>query len=151
MQSYAAGIVPYRIQGDEIYFLLGLEKSNDKWSGFVGSSEKYESVIQTAVREFNEESSLVFQDYLQFFYDACIITKPIIEKTPSGKPLYIWFIECYINVDLEQLVTNQLYLQDPVFKEKSKLRWFSLSEIAGKGEVNLPIYYRLKSSILKHF
>jgi len=148
MQAYAAGIVPYRVQGDEIYFLLGLEKSNGKWSGFVGNSEKYESIIQTAVREFNEETSLIFQDYLKFFYDACATTKPVIEKTPSGKTVYLWFIECYIDVNLQQLGTNQLYLQDPHLKEKTKLKWFSLSEIAKKNKF---IYYRLKSIILKHF
>jgi 8-oxo-dGTP pyrophosphatase MutT (NUDIX family) len=149
MQSYAAGIVPYRVQGDEIYFLLGLEKSNGKWSGFVGSSEKYESVVQTAIREFNEETSMIFQDYLKFFYDACVATKPVIEKTPSGKPVYIWFIECYIETNLAQFSTNQMYLQDPSFKEKTKLQWFSLTEIAGKDKLN--IYTRLKSIILKHF
>ena len=147
MQAYAAGIVPYRVQGDEIYFLLGLEKSNGKWSGFVGNSEKYESIIQTAVREFNEETSLIFQDYLQFFYDACVATKPVIEKTPSSKTIYLWFIECYIDINLQQLSTNQMYLQDPHLKEKTKLQWFSLSEIAKKKG----IYYRLKSIILKHF
>jgi len=148
MQGYAAGIVPYRIQGDEIYFLLGLEKSNGKWSGFVGNSEKYESTVQTAVREFNEETSLVFQDYLKFFHDACARTKPVIEKTPSGKTIYLWFIESYIDVNLQQLGTNQMYLQDPHLKEKTKLQWFSLSEIAKKNKF---IYYRLKSIILKHF
>jgi 8-oxo-dGTP pyrophosphatase MutT (NUDIX family) len=147
MQTYAAGIVPYRVQGDEVYFLLGLEKSNGKWSGFVGGSEKYESIIQTAVREFNEETSLIFQDYLKFFYDACVATKPVIEKTPSGKTIYLWFIESYIDVNLQQLGTNQMYLQDPSLKEKTKLQWFSLSEIAKKKGV----YYRLKSIILKHF
>lgn len=149
MQSYAAGIVPYRIQGGEIYFLLGLEKSNGTWSGFVGNSQKYESVIQTAIREFNEESSMVFQDNLQFFYEACISTKPVIENTRPSKPVYIWFVECYINVDLEQFNTNQMYLHDPRFKEKTKLQWFSLTEITGKGKLN--IYSRLKNIILKHF
>jgi len=94
---------------------------------------------------------LIFQDYLEFFHDACVTTKPIIEKTPTGKPVYIWFIECYINVSLEQLSINQMYLLDPAFNEKTKLRWFSLSEIAGKDNFNLSIYYRLKSVILKYF
>ena len=65
MERYAAGIIPVYRMENQIYFLLGHERSNNKWSGFVGGSEQNESVIQTALREFNEETSLVFKDHIR--------------------------------------------------------------------------------------
>jgi 8-oxo-dGTP pyrophosphatase MutT (NUDIX family) len=147
MEEFAAGIIPYHLTSQGVYFLLGLEKSNNKWSGFVGGSEPYESIIQTAIREFNEETCLIFKDHLEYFYNKCLSTRYIQEITPSGKRVYLWFIELSYPVNLEQFSINQSLIEDPHFKEKSKLRWVSIEEI----ESSKHILYRLKSTILKNF
>ncbi len=75
---------------------------------------------------------------------------PIIESTPSGKNVYIYFIDCIPpiwNTNLEQLKINQSFIDDKHFKEKTKLQWFSVYEIYNKKD----ILYRLKQTILKHF
>ena len=146
MEKFAAGIIPYHVTPQGVSFLLGLEKSNNKWSGFVGGSEPYESVIQTAIREFNEETCLIFKDNLDFFYNECLKTRVIQETTPSGKRVYLWFIEVPF-LNLEQFSINQSIVEDPHFKEKSKLRWFTLQEI----ESSKSVLYRLKTTILKNF
>jgi len=150
MEKFAAGIIPYFYFENEIYFLLGYEKSNNKWSGFVGGSELYESITQTAIREFNEETSLVFKDYLNYFESKCVNTPPIIEKTPTGKNVYLLFVESTPDIfftDLDQLGLNQTFIHDPHYREKSKLKWFSLYDISRKKN----ILYRLKQTILKNF
>ena len=147
MEQIAAGIIPYHLKPQGVSFLLGLEKSNNKWSGFVGGSEPCESVIQTAVREFNEETCLIFKDNLEYFYNECLKRPVIQEFTPSGKRVYLWFIEIPYNINLEQFSINQRLIEDPHFKEKSKLRWFTIEEI----ESSKLVLYRLKITILKNF
>ena len=147
MEKFAAGIIPYHVTPQGVSFLLGLEKSNNKWSGFVGGSEPYESLVQTAIREFNEETCLIFKDNLEYFYNECLNTQVIQETTPSGKRVYLWFIEIPYTINLEQFSINQRLIEDPHFKEKSKLRWVSIQEI----ESSKSVLYRLKTTILKNF
>ncbi len=33
----AAGIIPYIVLNETVFYLLGKEKSNKKWSGFIGN------------------------------------------------------------------------------------------------------------------
>ena len=78
----AAGIIPYiklpsgsiglstrRIpetkgsNNTRLYFLLGYEKNN--WSGFVGGYESTDgNIVNTAIREFNEETAGIFKNNL---------------------------------------------------------------------------------------
>jgi 8-oxo-dGTP pyrophosphatase MutT (NUDIX family) len=92
MESFAAGIVPYTIINGNQYFLLGLERSNRKWSGFVGGSEPGELPIETALREFHEESALAFKHLNESIKEQLQNTLPVVDTTSSGKTVYIWFI-----------------------------------------------------------
>ena len=140
--SFAAGIIPYKIVNNEFIFLLGLERSNNKWSGFVGGSEPGESPVNTAIREFNEETSMIFYEYPI----NIINIPPIIEKTSTGKNVYLWFVNYPFNLNLNKFHYNQHIYQNNIYKEKSDLRWFNLNEIK-----NGNILYRLKQTILFHF
>jgi 8-oxo-dGTP pyrophosphatase MutT (NUDIX family) len=147
MEKFAAGIVPYTFFNNKTYFLLGLEKSNKKWSGFVGTSENGEMPLETAIREFNEETSMIFN--YNYFYSKIMNGLPDIDKTKTGKTVYIWFIECpseLIFMDLNIFHENQSKTNDPCLKEKSDLRWFSLVEIKNEN-----VLYRLKQVIFKKF
>jgi len=147
--KFAAGVVPYLIIENQYYFLLGLERSNNKWSGFVGKSEIGETPQETALREFNEETSLLFKNNLQFVYSKLNLTEPVLETTPSGNVAYIWFIHFpphIISMDFSEFHFNQSKIKDRHFKEKSNLRWFTLSQIR-----NGPILNCLKQTILRTF
>lgn len=51
-----AGILPVTIFKNTIFFLLGKEKyNNNYWCDFGGSSNKYETIFETAIREGYEE------------------------------------------------------------------------------------------------
>lgn len=56
-----AGIIPFIVDdNNETYILLGLSKGSDPvWSDLGGRSEENETTLQTAVREFGEESRYV--------------------------------------------------------------------------------------------
>ena len=87
METFAAGIIPYTFKNNQIYYLLGLEASNNKWSGFVGGSEPGETVQQTAIREFNEETCMIFKAV------PLILGEPVIETSSSGKTVYLYFVK----------------------------------------------------------
>ena len=137
MEPFAAGLIPYFYNGVEIYFLLGLERSNQKWSGFVGGSERGETKKQTAMREFNEETTLIFENIpLQ-------LGTPILEKTSTGKKVYLYFVK-FPEKREYRLNTG---LTDKKYKEKEKLKWFSLDQIKKTNTV----FRKLKQTILTYF
>jgi 8-oxo-dGTP pyrophosphatase MutT (NUDIX family) len=142
MESFAAGIIPYTVTENGIYFLLGLEKRG--WSGFVGSSEPGESPEQTALREFNEESALIFSNY-----QINLTTLPIVEKSPTGKKVYLWFIDFpkeILGIE-SQFEINKSKLKKKEFHEKSKLKWFNFYEIKN----NKSIFKKLRNTITSNF
>jgi 8-oxo-dGTP pyrophosphatase MutT (NUDIX family) len=141
MESFAAGIIPVTIIHGKYYFLLGLERSNNKWSGFVGGSEPGETPKETAVREFHEETKLIFQNV------PILLDEPsFIDLTSSGKKVYLWFITMEYNENINSLF-NSKKIKDRHFNEKSELRYFSLSEIVRSKDV----LYKLKDVILRTF
>ena len=142
MESFAAGIIPYTVTENGIYFLLGLEKRG--WSGFVGSSEPGEIPEQTALREFNEESALIFSNY-----QINLTTLPIVEKSPTGKKVYLWFIHFpkeILGIEF-QFEINKSKLKKKEFHEKSKLKWFNFYEIKN----NKNIFKKLRNTITSNF
>ena len=55
-----AGIIPFTIYNNTTYILLGLSKElNPVWADLGGQAEPNETTLQTAIREFGEESRYV--------------------------------------------------------------------------------------------
>ena len=124
--NFAAGIVPYIFLNDNYYFLLGFERSYRQWSGFIGNNEKNEIPIQTAFREFHEETSLFFTTT-----DIQLTSPPLVDQTTTGKNVYIWFVQ-FPNDHLFMDFSNfRMYQKDlpRQYKEKSALRWFSKNDL----------------------
>lgn len=63
--KYAAGVLPFFGSKGNKYVLLGLEFRDNLnehfWMGFGGGQEGEETSVETACREFNEETAGVFQ------------------------------------------------------------------------------------------
>ncbi len=149
MEPFAAGILPYITIENKYYFLLGLEKSNNLWSGFVGGSEKNETIEETALREFNEETACIFEEDLHTIKQQLIKTKPNTDITPSGKNVYIYFLEFPYETQekIKDFINNKASFEDSHYHEKSILRWFSWDEIRKPNRVFSP----LKKIILTTF
>ena len=147
----AAGIIPYIKLDGTVYFLLGLEKSNNKWSGFVGGYENKDgNILKTAIREFNEESGLIFSQMLDYIYEKISNSQPVLDITKTGRTVYLWFVQFPQNIfnqDVNLLfLDNMSKFNNSVYKEKSKLRWFSLNEIQKEN-----VLYNLKKAINLNF
>jgi hypothetical protein len=149
----AAGIIPYiRTPDNKIYFLLGKEKN--KWSGFVGGYETSDiNIINTAIREFNEETATVFQDDLNYIKNKILSGDcSLIPVSTKNRLVYIWFIKfpyTYLVSNLENTFQERIrILTDPHYKEKSEIKWLSLTDIRSKN----CILFKLKEVILmNHF
>ena len=148
---YAGGIVPYVKNGNEPIFLLGQEKYNKKWCGFIGKYEPSDgNIVNTALREFNEETAKVFENYLDFIHTKIITGDcTLLVDNNNGKLIYIWFIKfpMEMTTNIENIFLNNVSLMtDTHYQEKSSIKWFSLQEIKiSKNE----ILYKLKKTIMK--
>lgn len=146
----AAGIIPYIILPTGPIFLLGLEKSNHKWSGFVGGYEKKDkNIMETAVREFNEETALIFEDLIPWIHKKIQTLNPVIETTQTNRVVYLWFIEFPVSVlqrNIQILFLENKKNLDKYYNEKNILKWFTLKQIE-----NSNVLYKLKKTILRLF
>jgi hypothetical protein len=142
----AAGIVPYVKINETVFYLLGKEKSNGKWSGFIGNYKLDDlSIYNTAIREFNEETCCIYKDYLVSIYNLLIKTEPIIVKN-KNKNIYIFllkFPERFFNnsttydflKNLKIYNTNPEYSEYSEYSEKEKLGWFCERSINNNNDI----------------
>lgn len=73
-----AGIIPYMLYNQETYILLGLSNENNPvWADLGGRTEKGETVLETALREYGEESRHVLP------VDLNKITKIVVSPLSS--------------------------------------------------------------------
>ncbi len=56
-----AGILPYSVESGEVRVLLGFDGENQHWNDFVGVCTPGETPVQTAAREFVEETRGAFE------------------------------------------------------------------------------------------
>ena len=149
MENFAAGIIPYILINGERYFLLGLEISNNKWSGFVGKSEPGETITQTAIREFNEETVGIFQSYTDYLNVKIDETKCLTDKSSTNKNVYIYFIE--LPEESQELIKDFINVKAKMtqdyYHEKGILKWFNIGDIKNSNR----ILYRLKQMIVTNF
>jgi len=130
----AAGIIPFVKCNDTTFYLLGQEKSNYTWSGFIGNYKVGEdfSIYNTAIREFNEETSNIFIDYLPTITKLVHKTKPVVVKK-NTKNIYIYFIELPVsffnnNTTYKFRKNKKEFLKFKELREyteKIKLGWFT--------------------------
>jgi len=145
----AAGIVPYVKINETVFYLLGKEKSNGKWSGFIGNCKPDDlSIYNTAIREFNEETCCIYKDYLVSINNLLIKTEPLIVKN-KNKNIYIFFLKFperfFNNSTTYEFLKNLNLNNNPEYGEKEKLGWFCEKSING----NNGILHSLKT-ILKN-
>lgn len=60
--QYRAGIIPYFLRNDKIYFCLGIDTEYETVTDFGGHVKLDESIINAGIREYKEESLDIFPD-----------------------------------------------------------------------------------------
>ena len=134
----AAGIIPYIKLNDTVFYLLGKEKSNNKWSGFIGNYDNNDlSIHNTAIREFNEETCMVYSEYLPTIFKLIHDIEPIVIKK-RNKNIYIFFMEFppqfFENVN-KKFIENVKLTTKSEYSEKKCLSWFTKIGILNNNNV----------------
>ena len=150
MVKVSAGLLPFRIINNVFQFLLSHSggpffKNKDLgfWSIVKGEVETDENLLETAVREFKEETGM---DPLNPFLELGFVTQR------SGKIVYAWAFEC--DFDLSSgFESNKIEIEWPpksgkriTIPEIDKLEYFSLEEALLKvNQAQAQLILRLKS------
>ena len=144
--SLAAGIIPYVKLNNTVFYLLGKEISTDIWCGFVGNYKDMDiSITNTAIREFNEETCFLYNDYIPTISKLVNKTIPIIVKK-SKKNIYIYFVEFparffnnsttyNFNKIRYHLKINNKNNENNEYIEKYKLAWFSVNSLISNHDI----------------
>ena len=131
MSVHSAGILLFRFNQDEVELLLAHpggpffeHKDDGVWSLPKGLSEGDESLLETAKREFEEETG--------FAVDGEFIELGS-QKLRSGKIVHAWALEK--DIDATRMVSNTFQMEWPrhsgqirEFPEMDKAAWFNLEE-----------------------
>lgn len=131
-RCYSAGILPYTIRDNTIYYLLGRDWRDEGWSDFGGKVEDKDSnnIIKTAIREFYEETMGCVMTYTDLVKNIDADTKSIRSVTLNGSPYYMYFM--YVSDEDYHLYFHKIHeflthskISDPRFLEKCDVMWIS--------------------------
>ena len=163
-RRYSAGILPYAIYKNEVYFLVGRDWRDEGWSDFGGKMEQSDNydVKTTAVREFYEETV------------GCVQTienvskwlqgqnyQEILSKTLNGSPYYMYLVEVpYLNYRhvFHKMIQFLRYSKCDTHKfyEKNDIRWIPLHLLfehqgsVSPGYVQFKLRHVFKKTIDEH-
>lgn len=139
-KGYSAGILPFTIRNNQIYYLLGRDWRDEGWSDFGGKVEDKDSnsVIKTAIREFYEEtmgSVMHEQELVQLFDNHRTNTTRVVRSvTLNGSPYYMHFV--FIQDDEYSKYFNKIYnflkyskFEDARYFEKCEIKWVSANDM----------------------
>jgi len=121
MHLKAFGIAPYKIDKNGISILLCKSiSSKNRWGFLKGGQEKNETDIQTALREFQEESSINIEEkYLEKYF----------EQENSDKDIGVFLIS-YNNIqNINKYFNNGTLEKKYLSWENSHVQFFSIENL----------------------
>lgn len=121
---YSAGIIPFRINNDGVMeFFLGHSGCDTKnyWAFLKGHVEEGEKWVETAVREFREESGICIDDNLIKSLIPLGSVLQNAQKTVIAYGLY------YPNIDVNKCHSN--LIKNSLNAEIDKYRWMTFDEL----------------------
>ena len=145
-----AGILPLAINNNTVYFLLGKEYYDKKWSDFGGSRDsKTETTFETAIREGYEELDgfLGTKSNVKQMVKDNYITK--ISKHDNTYHTYVFKIQ--FDPLLPEYFNNhhkfmQRHFPDKIdkkgFFEKSDIKWFTLDDLNNTKKYKFRYHYK---------
>lgn len=161
-----AGFLPTTIYKGQLYFLFGKENiyaTNPGYSDFGGGTDNTESYMETAIREFTEETTGIFGSKSQLKkYVQNTGTFIIDYESPSKRySTYRTFIlPMKYNQDIVvSFNNNHMFLKEKLptklyktakYLEKSNMRWFSLTEIKKHPNLFRNYYRDILKLLIQH-
>lgn len=122
--KYSAGIIPFRINTDNhLEFFVGhpggkFWKNIDYWAFLKGGVNKGEDWLEAAIREFQEESSVILPKDKLFFLGQ---TKQNPKKTVIAYAVF------YPSINEDTCFSNQV--ENESYPEIDKYKWISFEDL----------------------
>lgn len=141
-----AGILPVTISKGTILFLLAKESNLKYWSDFGGSSKKYETKFDTAIREGYEELDGFLGNKQEL---TNRVNNNFIEKIEIDKySTYLFYVKYdkikylpyYFNNQRNFLKNYLTYIPTDGIFEKSEVKLFSKSDLIINEDIIRPFY-----------
>ena len=132
-----AGIIPYFVDLDGYTFLLlGRDAQTGRWADLGGTTEPGETVLETALREYGEESRWSLPVQPERF--TVLVTTPI--QTKSG----LWSEQafCFVPVSPDLSIDDtfqQTVPQNEYEAEMTQLAWIDQESVATMSDVSRSI------------
>jgi hypothetical protein len=135
-EAYAAGILPYTFYNGKVYLLLGKDVRDNFWSDFGGKSEIVDDnrPLQTAMREFYEETCGIIMDLKSLKNRMGSTTAPFQSVTQNGKKYFMYWVEIPYNSTYRAIYRRLLgYMRHiKMYKkriEKTDIKWISAENV----------------------
>lgn len=122
---HSAGVLPYSA---DVRVLVGSQRR--QWTSLAGTARPGETPIETAAREFHEETAGLFG--VDVVKDRIAAVEPLVSITPSGRSFYLFCIRMSPN-DAHAAEHRRLRLASVQAShlEMDEIRWIALDELRG--------------------
>ena len=142
---HSAGIIPYKFVDGEIMFFLGhpggpMNARRNYWALLKGTMEDGEDSLDTAIREFQEESGLKLNDDVK---EHLWLVGTIKQRSDKIVTAYAMEVD---DIDCEKCHSN--LVQGENFPEMDRYRWLTIEEVRGVvSKTNLWFYEEILSKL----
>jgi len=103
-----AGVIPYTIENNRLYFLMGIDRKTRELTDFGGGAKSNESMVQAGFRELAEESCEIFTGHITM---KNLLSSPaIINDTKSAIIFFCKVEPFWLNCAEENFIQNQRLL-----------------------------------------
>lgn len=144
------------VQNTEFRYLLGLIPQGNSWTVFKGLPEKNERPEETAMREFEEESSLCFP-YNKIDYKSWPVKAELYGVTSTKKLLHIYLIPAPDELDASKFNVDKVVTIDSGrfsgLPEIIEIKFFTKKQaiegVPGRGKTKAAKIYKSQISILE--
>ena len=125
---HSAGIIPYKFVDGEIMFFLGhpggpMNARRNYWALLKGTMENGEDSLDTAIREFQEESGLELDGSAK---ERLWLVGTVKQRSDKIVTAYAMEVD---DIDCEKCHSN--LVQGENFPEMDRYRWLTIEEVRG--------------------
>lgn len=126
--TISAGIIAYAYYNGEIMFFVGHPggNRNDYWSMLKGQHDEGEELIDTALREFKEESTIDLSKYK----DTLVYLGDVQQSKYKTVHAFALNLEHISSIDPKKCKSNMA--DNCPWSEIDKYRWMSYSDVISK-------------------
>lgn len=143
--QHSAGIIPYKFVNGEVMFFLGhpggpINAKRNYWALLKGTMENGENPLDTAIREFQEESGLELEDKTKENLWLVGTIKQRNDKIVTAYAVEVDYIDC------DKCHSNLVKGEN--FPEMDRYRWFTMEQVRGVvSKTNLWFYEEILSKL----